>query len=110
MVKSILRNLLSNAIKFSHKFGKIDIGAKKNNDFLEITIKDYGIGINSEIANTILNPNNHTSTLGMGNESGTGFGLLLCKEFIDIHRGKIWIISKPGEGSEFKFTLPLSLQ
>ncbi len=110
MVKSILRNLLSNAIKFSHEFGKIDISAKKNNDFLEITIKDYGVGINSEIINTIFSSNNHISTLGTGNEPGTGFGLLLCKEFIDIHRGKIWIISNPGEGSEFKFTLPLSLQ
>ncbi len=110
MVKSILRNLLSNAIKFSFEYGKIDINAKRKNDFLEITIKDYGVGMNSEIVNTIFNSNNHTSTLGTGNEPGTGFGLLLCKEFIDIHRGKIWIISKPGEGSEFKFTLPISLQ
>lgn len=110
MVKSILRNLLNNAIKYSHKHGKIDISTKRNKGFLEITIKDYGVGINSEIVNTIFSSDNHISILGTGNEPGTGFGLLLCKEFIDIHKGKIWIISKPGEGSEFKFTLPLSLQ
>ena len=110
MVKSILRNLLNNAIKFSYKFGKIYIKTKRNYKFLEITIKDDGIGIHSEIAGTIFSSDNHISNLGTCNEPGTGFGLLICKEFIDIHKGKIWIISKPGEGSEFIFTLPLSLQ
>ena len=110
MVKSILRNLLNNAIKYSYKLGKIYISTKKNKGFLKITIKDCGVGINSEIVNTIFSSNNHISTLGTYDEPGTGFGLLLCKEFIDIHKGKIWTVSKPGEGSEFNFTLPVSLQ
>lgn len=110
MVKSILRNLLTNAIKYSHKHGDIEISTIKNNKFLEVSIKDYGVGMKNEIANTLFSARNHISNRGTGNEPGTGFGLMLCKEFIDIHKGKIWIISKLGEGSEFKFTLPYSLQ
>lgn len=108
MVKSILRNLLTNAIKYSHKHGNIDVSTKKNNGFFEISIKDFGVGMKNEMANTLFSTGNHVSIKGTGNESGSGFGLLLCKEFIDIHKGKIWIISKLGEGSEFKFTLPVS--
>ena len=108
MVKSILRNLLNNAIKYSHKSGKIDITTEKKRDFLEVSIKDNGVGISKDIINTIFSSNNHISTLGTFEESGTGFGLLLCKEFIDMHKCKIWVLSKQGEGSMFKFTLPLS--
>jgi len=108
MVKSIIRNLLNNAIKYSYKNGSIDISAKKINGFLEIIVKDYGIGINSDVLDTIFNSDGYTSTLGTQNESGTGFGLLVCKDFVNSHKGKIWIISEPGEGSEFHFTLPLS--
>jgi signal transduction histidine kinase len=108
MVKSILRNLLTNAIKYSHKHGNIDISTKKNNGFLEISIKDYGVGMNNETAITIFNTHSYVSALGTDNEPGTGFGLLFCKELIDTLKGKIWIVSKPGEGSEFKFTLPIS--
>jgi signal transduction histidine kinase len=110
MVKSILRNLLTNAIKYSHKHGNIEISTTKNNGFLEVSIKDYGVGMKKEMVYTVLNTRNIISIPGTGNESGTGFGLLLCKELIDIHKGKIWIISRFGEGSEFKFTLPVSPQ
>ena len=107
MVKSILRNLLNNAIKYSHKSGKIDVITRKNERFLEITIKDYGIGIKSGIVNAIFSSDDHTSTLGTYSEAGTGIGLMLCKKFIDIHESRIWIDSEPGEGSELSFTLPL---
>nr|WP_321451368.1 HAMP domain-containing sensor histidine kinase [uncultured Carboxylicivirga sp.] len=108
MVKSVFRNLLSNAIKYSHMNGRIDISVLYKNGFVETTIKDYGVGITSEVSDTLLNSNNKISTMGTNNESGTALGLSLCKEFIDIHKGKIWIVSIPGKGSEFKFTLPLS--
>ncbi|MCW3807443.1 sensor histidine kinase [Plebeiibacterium marinum] len=108
MVKSILRNLISNAIKYSHANGKIDISTlSKNNRFLEVTIKDYGVGMEHEVSNILFESGKNNSLPGTNSETGTAFGLSLCKEFIDIHNGKIWIISKPGKGSEFKFTLPL---
>jgi signal transduction histidine kinase len=107
MVKSILRNLLNNAIKYSHNLGEIIIDTKRAETFLEISVKDFGVGIDSDMINIISGTNQRFSTKGTNGEAGTGFGLLLCKEFVNIHKGKMWIISKPGEGSEVKFTLPL---
>lgn len=110
MVKSILRNLLNNAIKYSHRLSKITITTKNKIEFLEIAIKDDGVGMNSEVIRTIFNSNNNTSTQGTFDEPGTGIGLLLCKEFVEIHKCKILVLSRPGKGSVFKFTLPLSFQ
>lgn len=107
MTMSIFRNLLNNAIKYSYKGGKIEISAKENNGFIEIKVKDYGKGIPQDLVETLLNSDNNNSELGTYNEPGTGFGLLLCKEFVDIHNGNIWIVSKPGIGSEFIFALPV---
>lgn len=108
MIGSVLRNLLNNAIKYTSKNGEISISAKKCDEFAEISIKDNGMGIKKELQDIIFTTNAFTSALGTEYESGSGFGLLLCKEFIDFHGGKIWIISEPGNGSEFKFTLPIS--
>lgn len=110
MVKSILRNLLTNAIKYSYRSGKIDVTTKRNRGFLEITIKDYGVGINTETVSTLFSSNNYLSTLGTECEPGTGYGLLLCKELIEINKGKIWVAGNAEGGSEFKFTLPLMPQ
>lgn len=109
MIKSVFRNLLNNAIKYSFERGEIIIDTKRNNGFVEISIRDNGVGISKEMKNNIFTKKGYNSTLGTNNEPGSGFGLLLCKEFIDAHNGKIRIISEPGTGSEFKFTLPLSL-
>jgi signal transduction histidine kinase len=110
MVKSILRNLIHNAIKYSHRHGKITITTKNKGEFLEIAIKDDGVGMNSEVIRTVFNSSNNSSTLGTFDESGTGLGLLLCKEFVEIHKCKIWVLSQSGKGSIFKFTLPLTMQ
>jgi signal transduction histidine kinase len=107
MVKIILRNLLNNATKYSHKFGKIVITIEPKKHYLEIAIKDEGIGINKDVIAKILNSTNHDTTLGTLNEPGNGFGLLLCKKIIDIHKCNIYIVSKPNMGTVFKFTLPL---
>ncbi len=108
MVKSILRNLLTNAIKYSYEHGRIDLISKRDKGFLEITIKDYGVGINAKTTSTFFSSTNYISTLGTNNEPGTGYGLLLCKELIEINKGKIWIAGNAAGGSEFKFTLPLA--
>ncbi|MBN1597786.1 MAG: HAMP domain-containing histidine kinase [Bacteroidales bacterium] len=107
MIRTVFRNLLNNAIKYTHKEGEIVICTKKNNGFIEVSIKDNGIGMKQEIQDLIFSDSSYNSRLGTGNEPGTGFGLLLCKEFIDFHGGKIWIISEPGNGSEISFTLPV---
>ncbi|WP_075603140.1 sensor histidine kinase [Saccharicrinis aurantiacus] len=110
MVKSILRNLINNAIKFSFEYGHIEIMSAKNDDFLEVTIKDYGVGINTEMMSTLTSTKNNESSLGTNGEAGTGFGLKLCKEFIGLHMGKIWNADNMNQGSEIKFTLPVSPQ
>jgi len=107
MLDTILRNLISNAIKFTEAKGEIQIFSTLKNDFVEITVKDNGVGMSdSEIA-TIFNVSEISSTLGTSNEQGSGLGLILCKDFVENHGGKIWVESAVNEGSEFKFTLPI---
>jgi signal transduction histidine kinase len=106
MVKTILRNLISNAIKFTNSGGQIRISASEIPPFVDITVRDNGIGISSEAQIKLFRTDGFHSTAGTHNEQGTGLGLLLCKEFVEIHGGNIRIESEPGKGSEFKFTLP----
>ena len=73
----------------------------------KITIKDTGIGISKEIQSKIFDIDENTSTKGTENEKGTGLGLILCKEFVEQHKGEIWAESEEGKGSTFLFTLPV---
>jgi len=107
MVNSIVRNLISNAIKFTDTGGKIVVSAKKNKDELEVAIHDNGIGMQKETIDKLFHIEEVNSTMGTQNEEGNGLGLLLCKEFVLKHGSKIWVISEPGNGSTFYFTLPL---
>ena len=106
MIHAVLRNLVSNAIKFTNYGGAINIYAKQNNLNIEITISDNGIGISRNVVSKLFDISHKISTKGTANEKGTGLGLLLCKEFIEKHNGKIWVESKLGKGSDFKFTIP----
>jgi signal transduction histidine kinase len=108
MIKTVLRNLLNNAIKYTNIDGEIVVSAIRSNEYLEVSIKDNGIGLSEEALGLIFKSGNPNSTTGIYNETVSGFGLLLCKEFLDIHKGEIRIFSKLGEGSEFKFSLPLN--
>ena len=107
LISSVLRNLLSNAIKFTPKFGKVFVQAHKVRGNIEICVKDTGIGIPENIGNKIFKIDVKYTREGTDQEKGTGLGLLLCREFIERHGGKIWVESKLGGGSEFKFTIPL---
>jgi len=107
MFKTVLRNLISNAIKFTKNGGHISIFAINNSDGTTITIKDNGIGIPPNEINKLFDIAQIHSTKGTANEKGTGLGLLLCKEFVEKHEGKIWVESIEGKGSEFKFTIPV---
>jgi signal transduction histidine kinase len=110
LISSVLRNLLSNAIKFTPKNGKVFIHAHKVHENIEISVKDTGIGIPENIGNNIFRIDVKYTREGTEQEKGTGLGLLLCREFIERHGGKIWVESKLGEGSEFKFTIPYKSQ
>ena len=106
MVKTIFRNLINNAIKYTHAYGKIVITAVEDKQFIEVTIKDNGIGISEEDRKKLFKIDSFHSTPGTRDEKGTGLGLLLCKEFVELHGGNIRIESKAGIGSKFAFTLP----
>jgi len=106
MIKSVLRNLINNAIKYTHKGGQVLIHSIKKGDFIVVSVKDNGIGIRKETQKTIFTSDNTESVNGTSNETGTGVGLMFCKEFLDKHGGRIWVKSEPDIGSEFKFTLP----
>lgn len=106
MVKTIIRNLVGNSIKYTNPGGCISISASKNASHVEVIVKDNGIGISPETQEGLLSNNAFKSTSGTHNEQGVGLGLLLCKEFIEMHGGNMRINSELGKGSEFKFTLP----
>jgi signal transduction histidine kinase len=106
MVKTILRNLLNNAIKYSYVGGEIMVSAVENDQFVEITVQDEGIGMKRKVQNELFIKSEFHSTRGTNNENGTGLGLILCKEFVEKHGGSIWIESESGKGCKVKFTLP----
>jgi PAS domain S-box-containing protein len=108
MLMTILRNLLTNAIKFTHSHKNIYLSVFNTDLGVSISVKDEGVGINPENLDKLFKSNDFLTTYGTSGEKGTGLGLLLCKEFVDKHSGKIWVESELGKGSEFKFTLPLN--
>lgn len=106
MLNTVFRNLLTNAIKFSNKNGKISVTVSDNEYSFLINVRDTGIGMNKERVNELFKLDSTNSTAGTSGETGTGLGLILCKEFIEKHGGKIWVESEEGKGSTFSFTLP----
>jgi len=108
MLKTILRNLISNAIKFTHKGGHINISVEKGDEYLTISVSDNGVGMDYKTIAKLFDISQSHTTYGTEDEKGTGLGLLLCKEFVEQHNGKIWVESELGKGSTFRFTIPLS--
>jgi len=105
MINLVLRNLVSNAIKFTPVSGRISIGFREGGSFVEVYVKDSGAGMDTETINKI-SQNSYYTTKGTASESGTGLGLMLCKEFLTKNGGHLHINSKPGEGSVFSFIMP----
>lgn len=106
MISSVIRNLISNAIKFTHPGGEIIVRAELLNHDLQISVKDTGVGIASQNLVKLFRIDETYSVTGTNNEKGTGLGLILCKEFVEKHKGKIWVESKVDKGSTFFFTIP----
>jgi signal transduction histidine kinase len=107
MMNTVLRNLITNAIKYTHKGGEIRINANALNHKAIVSVIDNGVGIAPEIMGKLFKISEKVSMVGTEKETGTGLGLLLCKEFVEKHGGEIWVESVLGMGSEFKFSLPL---
>ncbi len=108
MVKTVLRNLISNSIKFTLENGVISLGAKQSKNIVTYSISDNGIGIKANDIKKLFRIDVNPKLIGNSQEKGTGLGLILCKEFIEINGGEIWVESKIGEGSTFYFSLPTS--
>ncbi|MBN2167132.1 MAG: tetratricopeptide repeat-containing sensor histidine kinase [Marinilabiliaceae bacterium] len=108
LFNTILRNLISNAIKFSKVGGSIVVSAKRNHEMVEISVADSGVGISQENLEKLFRIDSNISTKGTFNEKGSGLGLILCKEFVEINKGKIWAESELEKGSTFYFTVPLA--
>ncbi len=105
MIGTILRNLISNAIKFTEVGGIIAVHAEISDSKVLITISDNGIGMEPEKLHQLFDIKYFQTTEGTAGEIGTGLGLLLCKEFVIKHGENIWVESKIGQGSDFKFTM-----
>ena len=107
MVDIITRNLLNNAIKFTHPGGKVSCHLEPNASWVNISICDNGIGMTPELVGHLFDLGEVTNKLGTAGESGTGLGLQLCKEMVELHGGQIEIKSESDKGSTFSFTLPM---
>jgi GAF domain-containing protein len=105
-VRQVVLNLLSNAIKFTPEGGRIDVGAVSKDGFVEISVSDTGIGIAPEDQEKVFEEFRQVGTAAKKVE-GTGLGLTLCRKFVELHGGKIWVKSQLGQGSTFVFTLPV---
>jgi signal transduction histidine kinase len=106
MVKTILRNLISNAIKFNHIGGSVKLSCAKTENGINISVADNGVGMTYDTKSKLFDITNSYTTKGTLNEKGSGFGLVLCSEFIEKHKGQIWVESELGKGSNFTFFLP----
>ena len=109
IVKTILRNLVSNAIKFTKTGGSVTVSAVQMPHKIEVCVSDNGIGISEKSRKKLFSMDSNISSLGTENENGSGFGLVLCKEFVDKLGGEIWVESELGVGSHFKFFLPTTI-
>ena len=107
VISTVVRNLVSNALKFSNKGSSIHITL----DYMDVnsltfSVRDEGVGMDSEKLKTLFKANTNVSTFGTSGEKGTGLGLLLCADFIKLHNGKIWVESQENVGSTFFFRIP----
>ena len=107
IIQLVIRNLISNAIKFASKGGTVILSAElKKDQSVEIAISDTGIGMNRKIIDNLFRLDVPTNRTGTAGEPSSGLGLILCKEFIELHGGKLWVESLEGKGSIFHFSLP----
>jgi PAS domain S-box-containing protein len=108
MIGTVLRNIISNALKFSNRGGQIRITAHQDEDMVTVEVRDEGVGMDQHTLSMLFSLDNKITRPGTEGEVSTGLGLILCKEFVEKHGGKIWAESSPGQGTTFYFTLPVA--
>lgn len=106
MMSTILRNIIANAIKFSYTNGSVVLSAYDRQDEVLFSVMDSGVGIEKKNMELLFKADSSFSTPGTQNETGTGLGLRLCREFVEISGGSIWLESEPGQGTTIYFTIP----
>jgi two-component system, sensor histidine kinase and response regulator len=106
MVNTVLRNLIANALKFTPAKGRVRISATVLPQSIETAVIDTGIGIPADALALLFRIDAHYTRHGTSGEEGSGLGLILCKELIEKNAGRIWVESRVGKGTCFKFTLP----
>lgn len=106
LINTVLRNLVSNAIKFTPSNGSVKVQAYSANNKNIIAISDTGVGMKKELVNKIFKGDSFISNNGTNDEKGTGLGLMLCQEFVKLHKGDIQVTSEPGKGTTFEILLP----
>jgi signal transduction histidine kinase len=106
ILQIVLSNLLSNAIKYSFDGGNVFIDCQINLDSTVISVKDFGKGINADLADAILQRDMYDSVIGTAGEWGIGMGLNICIDFVEILGGEFWLESEEGNGSGFYFSIP----
>lgn len=102
-----LTNLVDNAVKFSPNGSSVDVSVRREGRFALFEVRDHGRGIPSEMKNAIFNRFQQVDTSDSREKGGTGLGLAICRSIVEQHGGRIWVESEPGEGSAFKYTIPL---
>jgi two-component system sensor histidine kinase/response regulator len=105
MISTVMRNLISNAIKFSYKGGTIDISAKRNETDWCVSVSDKGIGMSPEVKSSLFNIESQKLMPGTNGETGSGLGLAVCQEMLEMHGSNICVNTQEGKGSEFSFSL-----
>lgn len=107
-ISTVFRNLVSNAIKFSRENSEILIEHKMNGNFIEVNVRDQGLGMSEEQIGKLFNIDKSKVRRGTAQEKGSGLGMVLVKEFVELNQGKISISSEPGKGSVFGISLPMA--
>jgi len=107
-MKQVLLNLLSNAIKFTPERGRVEVSAVQDDEAIEVSVSDTGVGIAPEDFEAVFEEFRQVGA-SAAKQEGTGLGLALSRKFIELHGGKIWVKSQLGSGSTFTFTLPLTI-
>ena len=109
MISAVVRNLLANALKFTYSGGTVDVSATQAEGSISVSVLDTGIGIKAEHLSKLFRIDAQYRRVGTAHERGTGLGLILCKEFVEQHGGKIWGNSEVDTGTTFTFVLPRKL-
>ena len=105
MITTVIRNLVNNALKFTAQ-GGVTIRTERMGNDIELHVSDTGVGMDEEARKKLFRIDQNHSTKGTSGEAGTGLGLIICQEFVVLNRGRIWVESAPGKGSDFIFTIP----